>query len=205
MTVGWRALPRLLRPSLLYGERAVSTGARSLFVRHVDGGSSNVAEAELLSLEGPVYNLAGYGIQFVSSPSHADVLLFTGPLTRNMLGPALAAFAVLPEPKAIVTVGDWAEFPLSDEKRASTRPLMTAFQNCYALVDHLPDSMKAAVIAHAPGDPPEPPAIIKALLLAAERRSEQLTTGWRMQWQARRNDEPAMRKDRADEQMGGTR
>jgi membrane-bound hydrogenase subunit mbhJ len=193
MTVGWRALPRLLMPSLLYSERAVSHGTRSLFVRHVDGGSSNVAEAELLSLEGPIYNLAGYGIRFVSSPSHADVLLFTGPLTRNMLGPALAAFAVLPEPKAIVTVGDWAEFPPWDKERASAWPLMTAFQNCYALVD-LPDRIKAAVVAHAPGDPPEPPAIIEALLLAAKRRSEQLGAGWWVPRQTRVNNERATRE-----------
>ncbi len=192
MTVGWHALPRLLRPGLLYSERAAGRGTRSLFVRHVDGGSSNVAEAELHSLEGPVYNLAGYGIQFVPSPSHADILLFTGPLTRNMLGPVLAAFAVLPEPKAIVTVGDWADFPPPNEDPDSTCPLMRAFRNCYALVD-LPEPMKAARVAHAPGDPPDPRAIIEALLVAAERRSRQLGTRWRVPWQARRNDGPAIK------------
>jgi len=179
MTVGWRALPRLLMPSLLYGERVVSGGARSLFVRHVDCGSSNVAEAELISLVGPVYNLAGYGIRFVSSPSHADVLLFTGPLTRNMLGPALAAFAVMPEPKAIVTVGDWASPPPPREDGASPCQLAAAFHNSYALVD-LPDSMKRAVVAHATGDPPEPHVVIEALLLAAQRRSERRGAGRRV-------------------------
>lgn len=180
MTVGWRALPRLLMPSLLYGERAVSGGARSLFerslfVRHVDGGSSNIAEAELISLVGPTYNLAGHGIRFVASPSHADVLLFTGPLTRNMLGPALAAFAVMPEPKAIVTVGDWIDLPPPGKESASLSPLAVAFRNSYALVD-LPGPMRDAVFAHAPGDPPEPPVLIEALMLAAQRKSEQRRT-----------------------------
>lgn len=171
MTVGWRALPRLLMPGLLYGERGISGHAGSLFVRHVDGGSSNVAEAELHSLVGPVYNLAGHGIRFVSSPSHADILLFTGPLTRNMLGPALAAFAVMPEPKAIVTAGDWAEVPHPGQGSRNPCRLTAAFCNSYALVD-LPVIMKRAVLAHAAGDPPEPHVIIEAMLLAARRKSE---------------------------------
>lgn len=169
MAVGWRALPRLLLPGLLHGDRVASGNVRSLFVRHVDGGSSNVAEAELVSLTGPTYNLAGYGIRFVSSPSHADVLLFTGPLTRNMLGPALAAFAVMPEPKAIVTVGDWAAPAHQRENDRRQHRLAGAFQISYALAD-LPESMKRAVVAHAAGDPPEPGAIIEALLLASQRK-----------------------------------
>ena len=185
MTVGWRALPRLVMPRLLYGERAGNGGVRSLFdrsvferslfVRHVDGGSSNIAEAELISLIGPAYNLAGHGICFVASPSHADVLLFTGPLTRNMLGPAQAAFAVMPEPKAIVTVGDWIDLPAPDEQGVSPGPLAVAFRNSYALVD-LPRPLRDAVVAHAPGDPPEPHVLIEALLLAARRKSERRHT-----------------------------
>jgi len=173
VTVGWRALPRLLLPGRLYGEPVPANGAVSLFVRHVDGGSSNAAEAELHSLLGPVYNITGHGIRFVSSPSHADVLLFTGPLTRNMLGPALAAFAVMPEPKAIVTVGDWAVRSPADDGDPSRRQLAMAFEHSYALVD-LPDPMKSAVVAHAAGDPPEPHELIEALRLAARRKA----SGW---------------------------
>jgi Ni,Fe-hydrogenase III small subunit len=173
MTVGLRALPRLLMPGRLYGDRVFGASAgRSLFVRHVDGGSSNVAEAELISLIGPAYNLSAYGIRFVSSPSHADVLLLTGPLTRNMLGPALAAFVVMPEPKAIITVGDWAE-PVSPggDSPNLCQQLAAAFQDSYAVAE-LPNSMKDAVVAHAAGDPPEPYEIIDALLHAAERKFE---------------------------------
>ncbi len=171
MTVGWRALPRLVMPRLLHGERVAAGRVCSLFVRHVDGGSSNVAEAELISLIGPVYNLGGYGIRFVSSPSHADVLLFTGPLTRNMLGPALAAFAVMPEPKAIVTVGDWIASPSAGEGTSGSGQLTAAFRDSYAVAE-LPDSMKLAVVAHAPGDPPEPDVLIEALLSAARGKAE---------------------------------
>jgi Ni,Fe-hydrogenase III small subunit len=163
-----RALPRLLIPRPLYGERA-SSSPRSLFVRHVDGGSSNVAETELIALTGPCYNLAGYGVRFVSSPSHADVLLLTGPLTRNMLGPALAAFAVMPEPKAIVTVGDWTTLPPPGADGTARSQLAAAFHHSYALVE-LPDPMRRAVVAHAAGDPPEPQVVIDALLLAAQRK-----------------------------------
>lgn len=171
MMVGWRALPRLLRRSMLYGERADGSRPCSFFLRHVDGGSSNVAEAEIISLIGPIYNLEGYGIRFVSSPSHADALLMTGPLTRNMLGPALAAFAVMPEPKAIVTVGDWFVRPATGEETANPCHLAATFHNSYAVVD-LPRTMRRAIVAQAAGDPPEPDVLIETLLIAARRKAE---------------------------------
>jgi Ni,Fe-hydrogenase III small subunit len=171
VTVGWRALSRLVMPDRLSSEPAISGGRCSFFVRHVDCGSSNVAEAELMSLVGPVYNLEGYGIRFVSSPSQADALLMTGPPTENMLGPALAAFAVMPEPKAIVTVGDWVTRSWADDEGASPGRLAATLLGSYAVVD-LPDTMKRAIVAQAPGDPPEPDVLIEALLLAAKRKSE---------------------------------
>jgi len=123
-----------------------AAGRRSVFVRHVDGGSSNAVELELTSLTGPTYDLAQYGIRFVASPRHADVLLLTGPLTRNMLEPLRQAAAVMPEPRAIVTAGDFAGL-LSDS---------------YATVE-LPDELRRAVVAHVPGDPPEPWQLIEAV------------------------------------------
>jgi len=171
MGVGWRALPRLLVSRGLYTERITHRPTRSLFVRHIDGGSSNLAEAELTSLIGPVYNLARYGVRFVASPSHADVLLLTGPLTRNMVGPAHAAFEVMPEPKAIVTVGDYwpgaKPVPASDE--VSKQQVAAAFGGSYAIVD-LPPDMRRAVLGHVAGDPPEPQELIEALLQAAKER-----------------------------------
>jgi Ni,Fe-hydrogenase III small subunit len=142
-----------------------------LFVRHVDGGSSNIFESELTGLTNPIYDLAQYGISLVASPSHADVLLLTGPLTRNMLGPVQEAFAVMPEPRAIVTVGDYADFgrrhpPPEDPIAAQVAHLLAG---SYATVD-LPDELRRAVVAHVPGDPPDPAAVIHVLLRASARR-----------------------------------
>lgn len=145
--------------------------ARSLFVRHIDGGSSNIVESELTAALGPRYNLTRYGIRFVSSPSHADVLLLTGPLTRNMLGPLRAAFSVMPEPRAIVTAGDWAwGSPAEDLGDQADRQLERAMAASYATAE-LPPEMRRAVLAHIPGDPPEPKEIIAALVRVARLRA----------------------------------
>ena len=142
-----------------------------MFVRHVDGGSSNIIEAELKSLVGPAYNLSGYGIRFVASPSHADVLLLTGPLTRNMLTPVRAAFAVMPAPKAIITVGDWIRAHDDDVPSDPERhQLAAAFDGSYATMQ-VPDDMCRAIVAHVAGDPPPPMKIIEALVDVARMRS----------------------------------
>jgi Ni,Fe-hydrogenase III small subunit len=81
---------------------------RSLAIRHVNGGSCNGCELEMRALRGAVYDLERFGLRFVESPRHADVLMVTGPLTRN-LGEALeATWYAMPDPKWIVAVGDCA-------------------------------------------------------------------------------------------------
>jgi Ni,Fe-hydrogenase III small subunit len=81
---------------------------RSLAIRHVNGGSCNGCELEMRALRGAVYDLERFGLRFVDSPRHADVLMVTGPLTRN-LGEALeATWCAMPDPKWIVAVGDCA-------------------------------------------------------------------------------------------------
>jgi membrane-bound hydrogenase subunit mbhJ len=164
----WRlALPRVLAARALHTERLPRARRRSIFIRHIDGGSSNVFEAELTALTNPMYDLGQYGIRFVAAPSHADVLLLTGPLTRSMLEPARAAFAVMPEPKAIVTVGDFADFRAGDPHGALGDPnvhrMVQLFAESYATTT-LPDQMRRAIVAHVPGDPPEPREIIRTLL-----------------------------------------
>jgi Ni,Fe-hydrogenase III small subunit len=173
MTEFWKSIPNLLPLRRRRGRRRRPGIRRSLFVRHVDGGSSNIIEAELASVVGAVHNLAGYGIRFVASPRHADVLLLTGPLTRNMLGPAWAAFEAMPEPRMVVTVGD-------DDPEG----LAAAFRRSYAAVD-LPAAMSDAVVDHIPGDPPEPQMIIDVLVRVAKlrasrrwRRSALRVQGW---------------------------
>ncbi|HUN41485.1 MAG TPA: NADH-quinone oxidoreductase subunit NuoB [Acetobacteraceae bacterium] len=81
---------------------------RSLAIRHVNTGSCNGCELELRALRGVFYDLERYGLRFVESPRHADVLLVTGPLTRNLREALEAAFDAAPEPKWVVAVGDCA-------------------------------------------------------------------------------------------------
>lgn len=82
--------------------------AGSIQVRHVDAGSCNGCEVEIASAFGPVYDVERYGIRLVASPRHADVLLVTGPVTRNMVGPLRETYEAIPHPKRVVAVGDCA-------------------------------------------------------------------------------------------------
>jgi Ni,Fe-hydrogenase III small subunit len=81
---------------------------RSLAILHVDSGSCGGCEIELRGVTGVVHELARFGLQFVSSPRHADVLLVTGPLTRNLVSALEQAWTATPEPKFVVAVGDCA-------------------------------------------------------------------------------------------------
>jgi len=77
-------------------------------VRHVDAGSCNGCELEITSAFAPVYDLERYGVRLVASPRHADVLLVTGPVTRNMADPLRKAYEAMPTPKRVVALGDCA-------------------------------------------------------------------------------------------------
>ena len=78
---------------------------RSLAIRQVDAGSCNGCELEIVALNNPVYDLERFGIQFVASPRHADMLLVTGPVTRNMELALLKTYQAMPEPRVVVAVG----------------------------------------------------------------------------------------------------
>src|SRR5687767_4355745 len=80
--------------------------AGALTIRHVDAGSCNGCELEINSLNNPYYNLEGLGIKFVASPRHADMLLVTGPVSRNMQLALRRTYDAIPEPKLVVAVGD---------------------------------------------------------------------------------------------------
>lgn len=79
---------------------------RALSIRQVDAGSCNGCELEIHALNNPVYNLEGLGIKFVASPRHADLLLVTGPVARNMEVALLRTYDATPEPKLVVAIGD---------------------------------------------------------------------------------------------------
>jgi Ni,Fe-hydrogenase III small subunit len=81
---------------------------RSLAVRHVNTGSCGGCELELRALNNVLYDLERFGLRFVDSPRHADVLLVTGPVTRNLVEALEQAHAAMPEPKFVVAVGDCA-------------------------------------------------------------------------------------------------
>ena len=81
---------------------------RSLAIREVDAGSCNGCELEIHALNNPIYDLERFGIRFVASPRHADVLLVTGPLTLNMREALQRTYAATPGPKWVAAVGDCA-------------------------------------------------------------------------------------------------
>src|SRR5437667_4204618 len=82
---------------------------RALAIREVDAGSCNGCEIEITGLTSPVYDCERFGIHFVASPRHADMLLVTGPVTRNMEVPLRKAYEATPNPKLVVAVGDCAQ------------------------------------------------------------------------------------------------
>ncbi len=81
---------------------------RSLSLRLVDAGSCNACELELNALSNPYYDLERFGLRFTASPRHADVLLVTGPVTKNMREALLRTYDAMPAPKWVVAVGDCA-------------------------------------------------------------------------------------------------
>ena len=82
------------------------TLGRALCIRQVDAGSCNGCELEIHALNNPIYNIEGLGIKFVASPRHADLLLVTGPVARNMELALLRTYEATPDPKLVVAVGD---------------------------------------------------------------------------------------------------
>lgn len=120
----------------------------SVQVRHVDAGSCNGCEVEIGSAFGPVYDGERYGARLVASPRHADVLLVTGPVTRNMAEPLRKAYDATPAPKRVVAVGDCAHN-------------CGVFAGGYGVEGAVADVIPVDVVVR--GCPPEPSQIIEAL------------------------------------------
>src|SRR5213083_3099070 len=126
--------------------REVDAEARRLFgralgIREVDAGSCNGCEIEITGLMSPVYDSERFGFHFVASPRHADLLLVTGPVTRNMEVPLRKTYEATPDPKLVVSVGDCAK-------------TCGVFAGSYAVVG--PVSSVVPVDVHIAGCPPEP-------------------------------------------------
>ena len=134
--------------------RAQALLGRALAIREVDAGSCNGCEVEIANLPGPVYDMERFGLHFVASPRHADMLLVTGPVTRNMAVPLRKTWEATPDPKLVVAVGDCAR-------------TCGVFAGSYAVVG--PVDRIIPVDAYIDGCPPEPVDILQGILAALGR------------------------------------
>jgi Ni,Fe-hydrogenase III small subunit/ferredoxin len=146
------------------GRRSVTRRGfrRSLHVRHVDAGSCNGCESELQALNNPFYNLHRLGIFFTASPRFADLLLVTGPVTQAMLSPLRATYEGMAEPRWVMAIGTCA---------VSGGIAEGGYASGHGLDGVLP------VDVYLPGCPPNPAAIIQALLMFLDRAPQRVKGG----------------------------
>lgn len=126
-----------LRVRRALDQRIAAVLGRSLCIRHVDAGSCNGCELEIQALGNPYYNLEGHGIRFVASPRHADLLLVTGPVVKNMEAALKRVYAATPSPKLVVALGECActggilgECPASVGRVSNVVPVDVAVPGC---------------------------------------------------------------------------
>src|SRR5216110_2705554 len=122
---------------------------RTLSIREVDAGSCNGCELEIHALNNAVYDVERFGIRFVASPRHADVLLVTGPVTRNMKVALERTYSATPDPKWVVAVGDCGCG-------------CGVFEGSYAVIGAIEKVIP--VDLHIPGCPPTPTALLQGLI-----------------------------------------
>ncbi len=127
---------------------------RSLSIRELDAGSCNGCELEIHALSNAYYDVERFGIRFVASPRHADVLLVTGPVTKNMRDAVERTFEAMPKPKWVIALGDCARDG-------------GCFAGSYAVVGGVSEIIP--VDLHIAGCPPTPTAILRGLLALLER------------------------------------
>ena len=130
---------------------------RSLAIREVDAGSCNGCELEIVALNNPVHDIERFGIQFVASPRHADMLLVTGPVTRNMELALLKTYRAMADPKVVVAVGACG---ISGG----------IFGENYASLGGIDKVLPVDV--YIPGCPPRPQALLHGILLGVGRMAE---------------------------------
>jgi Ni,Fe-hydrogenase III small subunit len=139
--------------------RALESRARRLFgrsitIREVDAGSCNGCELEIHALNNAVYDVERFGIRFAASPRHCDVLLVTGPVTKNMKVALERTYAATPDPKWVVAVGDCAAG-------------CGVFEGSYAVVGAV--SKVVPVDLHIKGCPPKPIDLLRGLIALMEK------------------------------------
>ena len=135
--------------AIAVGRTARRRLGRSLSIREVDAGSCNGCELEIHALNNAYYDVERFGLRFVASPRHADVLMVTGPVTKNMRDGLERTYQAVPNPKWVVAVGDCARDG-------------GCFANSYAVFGGV--SKVIPVDLHIPGCPPPPVRILQGLL-----------------------------------------
>jgi Ni,Fe-hydrogenase III small subunit len=128
---------------------------RALAIRQVDAGSCNGCELEIHAVNNPYYNIEGSGIKFVASPRHADLLLVTGPVSRNMEEALRRTYEATPEPKLVVAVGDCG---------CTGGIFGESYASCGRVSNVIP------VDVAVPGCPPSPVQIIQGIVTAVSAR-----------------------------------
>ena len=132
-----------------FSESAKKALGRSLHIRHLDVGSNNAEEAELIALSNPIYDITRFGFEFTASPRHADILAITGPVTRHLKIAMEKTYQATPAPKIIVAVGDAACYG-------------APYQKTYACLGQVDQFLPVDV--YIPGSPPSPEALLSGLL-----------------------------------------
>jgi len=127
---------------------------RALTIRQVDAGSCNGCELEIHALNNPYYNIEGLGIKFVASPRHADLLLVTGPVSRNMEVALKRTFDATPDPKLVVAVGECG---------CNGGIFGEGYASCGRVSNVIPVDLSV------PGCPPAPVEILRGILTAVRR------------------------------------
>ena len=135
-------------------QRARRLFGRSLHIREVDAGSCNGCELEISALGNPYFDMERFGLHFVASPRHADCLLVTGPVTRNMAEPLKRTYEATPDPKIVIAVGDCANN-------------CGVFKDSYAVAGSVDKIIPVNVFIA--GCPPEPIDILRGLLAALDQ------------------------------------
>ena len=135
---------------------------RSLAIREVDAGSCNACEVDVNALTNPIYDIERFGLCIVASPRHADVLLVTGPVTRNMEHALMQTYRAMPDPKMVIAMGACACSG-------------GIFKDCYATTNGLDKLIPVDV--YIPGCPPRPQAIIHGLMVALDKMREKTGSG----------------------------
>jgi len=134
-------------------EELLKVFGRAIAIRHVDAGSCNGCELEIHALNGPHYNIEGLGIKFAASPRHVDVLLVTGPVSRNLEVALRRTYEATPDPKWVVAMGDCA---------CTGGIFGESYASCGKISNVIP------VDVEVPGCPPDPVTLLQGILAAVK-------------------------------------